>query len=65
MLQVTAMLLGQEALPWERESFTSISGELDDIMGPIQKLLHRNPARRMKVAEFARICYKLYKRGRV
>jgi hypothetical protein len=64
-LQVKAKLLGKEALPWEQESFASISGELTELMEPIQMLLHRDPAKRMKVAEFSRICYRLCKQGRL
>ena len=64
MLQVQAKLLGTEALPWEEEeSFASISGDLDDLMAPIHLLLHRDPAKRMKVAEFSKICYRLCKQG--
>lgn len=60
-----AQLLGIEALPWEEQSFVSISGELDALMGPIMQLLHRDPAKRLKVAEFSRICYRLCKKGLV
>lgn len=64
-VQVTAKLLGTEALPWEQESFASISGDLDELMVPLQRLLHRDPAKRMKVGEFSKICYRLCKEGKL
>lgn len=62
-MQVTARLVGKDALPWETDSFAYMVEGHEELTRPILRLLHRNPARRMKVAEFARICYKLCKQG--
>lgn len=59
-VQVVTMLRGGAALPWEGGLSKRHKRQLGPLLGPVERLLHRDPAQRADMARFHQECTRLF-----
>ena len=59
-VQVVAMLRGEATLPWEVSLSKRHKRQLGPLQGPVERLLHRDPAQRGDLASFHQACTDLF-----
>ena len=60
VVQVLAMLRGDELLPWEGERGTESLASLGALKGPVLQLLQRDPGQRASVRRFHLACSRVF-----